>query len=262
MATNYPRPFGAPAPRRQPSARPQHFSAETSKEPIAARRYEVMYLDALGNIEDARVTAPAVSALEATCGAFAHGSLITTENGDVPIEDLLPGDKVLTRDDGPQEVRWIGSMSLVPTTSSPKHIPPKLVRMTENSTGLGRPNRDIIFGEHARLLRRNAACRSLFGTEAAFAPIGAFVDGVQIIEISPISPVKVFHILLDGQHIIQAAGMEMESYHPGRRDALGLSNNSLSVFMELFPMLSDLGDFGPMRTPRLSKEDIQSLESR
>ncbi|HHI69655.1 MAG TPA: hypothetical protein ENJ91_01535 [Rhodobacteraceae bacterium] len=46
---------------------------------------------------------------EAACASFARGTRITMANGEQrPIEDLRVGDKVLTRDDGIQPVRWIG----------------------------------------------------------------------------------------------------------------------------------------------------------
>ena len=41
--------------------------------------------------------------------AFARGTKITMGSGEQrPIETLSPGDKVLTRDHGPQEIKWIG----------------------------------------------------------------------------------------------------------------------------------------------------------
>ncbi len=39
-------------------------------------------------------------------GAFAEGTLTTTKNGDVPIENLRPGDLVQTFDNGLQPLVW------------------------------------------------------------------------------------------------------------------------------------------------------------
>jgi hypothetical protein len=45
--------------------------------------------------------------------SFARGTHITLASGEqVPIEDLKTGDRVLTRDSGPQQIRWIGEMTL------------------------------------------------------------------------------------------------------------------------------------------------------
>ena len=46
---------------------------------------------------------------EVACVSFTRGTLITLASGaQKPIEDLVIGDRVLTRDDGVQEIRWIG----------------------------------------------------------------------------------------------------------------------------------------------------------
>ncbi|MEP2532849.1 Hint domain-containing protein [Shimia sp.] len=43
------------------------------------------------------------------CVSFTRGTRITTATGEQkPIEDLRIGDRILTRDDGPREIRWIG----------------------------------------------------------------------------------------------------------------------------------------------------------
>lgn len=50
---------------------------------------------------------------EIACVSFARGTHITMASGaQRRIEDLRPGDRILTRDDGPQEIRWIGQTTL------------------------------------------------------------------------------------------------------------------------------------------------------
>ena len=45
--------------------------------------------------------------------AFTKGTHITTATGrQVPIEQLRPGDKILTRNDGPKEVLWVGEQTI------------------------------------------------------------------------------------------------------------------------------------------------------
>ena len=46
---------------------------------------------------------------------FARGTNITLASGaQIPIEDLKVGDRILTRDAGPQQIRWIGNTTLRP----------------------------------------------------------------------------------------------------------------------------------------------------
>lgn len=50
---------------------------------------------------------------EVACVSFTRGTHITMASGEQrAIENLTVGDKVLTRDDGPQSVRWIGQTTL------------------------------------------------------------------------------------------------------------------------------------------------------
>lgn len=50
---------------------------------------------------------------QAACVSFTRGTRITMATGaQKPVEALMPGDMVLTRDDGPQPLRWIGQTTL------------------------------------------------------------------------------------------------------------------------------------------------------
>ena len=50
---------------------------------------------------------------QVACVSFTRGTRITMVSGaQTPIEDLRVGDRVLTRDDGPQEIRWIGQTTV------------------------------------------------------------------------------------------------------------------------------------------------------
>ncbi|MFW2587486.1 Hint domain-containing protein [Sagittula sp. SSi028] len=46
---------------------------------------------------------------QSVCTSFTAGTMITLSSGaQKPVEELTAGDRVLTRDDGPQPIRWIG----------------------------------------------------------------------------------------------------------------------------------------------------------
>lgn len=64
-------------------------------------------------------------ALTVTC--FAAGTMITTPDGPGAVETLRPGDLVVTRDRGPQPLRWIGRQSVddlhAPRTRTPSPHP-------------------------------------------------------------------------------------------------------------------------------------------
>lgn len=50
---------------------------------------------------------------ESACVSFTHGTNITMADGrQVPVQALRVGDRVLTKDSGPQKVRWIGQQTV------------------------------------------------------------------------------------------------------------------------------------------------------
>ena len=56
---------------------------------------------------------PAQTFAQVACVSFSRGTHITLASGEQrPIETLNVGDRILTRDDGPQNVRWIGQSTL------------------------------------------------------------------------------------------------------------------------------------------------------
>lgn len=83
-------------------------AAEIYIMPMAALRTEYDYRLVGAN----RDTAAAKFA-DLACVRFARGTHITLASGaQVPIEELKIGDRVLTRDAGPQAIRWIGESTL------------------------------------------------------------------------------------------------------------------------------------------------------
>ncbi len=47
------------------------------------------------------------------CVSFSRGTAITLADGrQVTVENLIPGDRILTKDNGPQELRWIGMQTV------------------------------------------------------------------------------------------------------------------------------------------------------
>ncbi len=214
------------------------------------RRYEVRWINDAGVVEDFVRVAPAMPIFEAGFTGFSHGALISTTEGQVAVEDLEPGMMIETAMAGPAKLRWIGSITLVPGAPKRGSMPDKLYRIVPDTFGPGRPAADVTLGPGARLLDRSPeVCRAL-GTEAALAPVTMRADGEQVIEISPVSAMRVYHLSFDAHHIIFANGLEVESFHPGPDATYSLSEEMRAQFLSLFPHKSSLGDFGRMLWPR------------
>ena len=175
----------------------------------------------------------------------------------------MPGDEVQTLDNGVQRVEWIGAMMLDPKGArGPRARPERMYRITADTFGFGRPSPDLMLGAGARYLMRADALTSYLGTSQAMAPVPSLVDGVCVIEVTPISPVRNYHLALSRHSLIRVNGVELESYHPGMSAAGQLPGDLRGRFMALFPHLGGLGDFGALSRPRLSPTDLLDLAPR
>ena len=225
------------------------------------RRYEISWIDDDGQFDSFVRIAPAMPMFEEAFSAFAHGALISTTEGPVPVEDLEPGMGIETASGAVATLRWVGAITLVPGAPSAKDKPPKLYRLTADSFGLGRPSTDVTFGPAARLLNRDPAIRNALGCEAALAPVSTFVDSMGVIEITPVAPVKVYHLAFDGHHVIRAGGIEVESFHPGPDAHYSMSKEMRAVFLSLFPHVATLQGFGRVLWPRFENAEDGELEN-
>ncbi|MEN8837550.1 MAG: Hint domain-containing protein [Celeribacter marinus] len=234
--------------RRKPAAaRPAH----------ALRRFDVMWLAQNGDVMDDTVAAPALPAFEAAFSAFGRGALIQTPHGLTAVEDLLPGDMIVTADGNTLPIMWVGSVELDHKgRRADGASPEKLYRITGDALGYGHPSHDLMLGAGARYLLRAEALKSYLGTAHALAPISAMADGLSMIEITPISAVRCYHICLPQHRLIRVNGIECETYHPGIAASSQFQGEMREHFMSLFPHLENLGDFGAMSHPRLTPTDL------
>lgn len=196
------------------------------------RRFEVEWLDDDGFEQDLTKIAPAMPAFEEAFAAFTHGTLIQTAAGPVAVEDLAPG-TALARPDGTSvALRWKGAITIVPNAPTLRDTSEKLYRVTADAFGLGRPARDVLLGPDARILTRDPAVRSAVAADAAYVPIAALADGVSVIEVTPVAPTRVYHLVTDRHETIIAGGLEVESFTPRADVAESLSYEMMGVFID------------------------------
>lgn len=139
---------------------------------------------------------------QVACVSFTRGTHITLASGrQVPIEDLRPGDRVLTRDDGAQEIRWIGQS----TTRAVGDFAPVVIRAgtlnNEHDLTVSPDHRLFIYQRSDRIGAGQpellVKARHLVNGDTVFVQEGGFVD--------------YFQILFDRHHIIYAEGIAAES---------------------------------------------------
>ncbi len=211
------------------------------------RSFEIAALRADGSLYIGQDKAPAIPLFESAFSAFARGTLIATPHGDVAIEDLQPGDMVNTSSGEPAKLIWVGSSSFVPADAG-RRMP--LIRIMADSFGQGRPNTFLTVGPAARILHTPHHLRSEAGERRLLTPVREFVDGVNVIEVVPPTPVRLFHICLDRHAAISAGGVELETFHPGANATRTVSHSLRDRFLGMFPQVGHITDFGPLAHPR------------
>lgn len=151
---------------------------------------------------------------------FTPGTMIRTPGGVTRIEDLCPGDRILTRDDGPQPVVWTGHRRL---TGARLHAMPDLrpIRFRTGALGHGRPDADLLVSPRHRMLVTGDAARALFNAPEVLVAARDLLNGASVAVDHGLREVTYVHVLLDRHQIVWANGLETESFHPAQTD-LGL----------------------------------------
>ncbi|SDF63319.1 Hint domain-containing protein [Sulfitobacter delicatus] len=238
-------PTAAMANRRPTNSAPE--GDDTRPAPMPMRNYEVAALRADGSLFIGQDNAPALPLFEAAFAAFARGTLIQTVQGDVAIEDLQPGDMINTSSGEPAELVWIGSSNFIPADAG-RRMP--LIRIMSDSFGEGRPSSFLTVGPAARVLHTPHHLRAEAGGTRLLTPVREFIDGVNVIEVVPPTPVRLFHICLSRHAVIKAGGLEMETFHPGAQATRAVTQNLRDRFLSMFPQIGHATDFGPLAHPR------------
>ena len=217
----------------------------------ATRVFEVASLRADDSLHISQHKAPALPLFDSAFSAFARGTLIKTTQGEMAIEDLQPGDMVHTSTGEPAKIMWIGSSTFVPSDAA-RRMP--IIRIMADAFGQARPASFLTVGPSARLLQTPDYLRAEAHGTRMFTPARNFVDGVNVIEICPPTPVRMFHLCLSRHAAINAGGLEMETFHPGAAASRSVSHAMRDLFLSMFPHLTHMSDFGPLAHPRAPDE--------
>ena len=211
------------------------------------RVYSCLWGDAEGRVMVQDRSVPTLPLLDTAHAAFARGALVSTPRGPVAVEDMSPGDMIVTVAGGAVPVVWIGSVTFRPDRSG-NGAP--LTRVMADAFGLGRPLADLVMGPGARLLSRPRQLRARLGAD----------DGFHAIRMVSRQPVTFYHLALRRHAMIVMNGLETESFHPGAGFERGHDAATLRQIMSAFPHLSEPRDFGPLAQMRLPLDAPESLD--
>ena len=158
---------------------------------------------------------------------FVAGTLIRTPDGEVPVESLRPGDLVLTLDDGPQPLRWIGQR----TVAALGDFAPIRIR-----AGTFGPHRTLLLSPQHRVLGRDGLAELLFGEVEVLVAAKDLVND-RSVTVRTGGTVEYVHLLFDRHQVVFSEGLATESYLPGPATAHSFDADIIAEILALFPDL-------------------------
>jgi len=162
---------------------------------------------------------------------FVRGTKIATPTGEVLIEDIVIGDRVLTADSGTQIVRWTGSKKLKPSGAFTP------IRIKAGALGNEAPNQDLLVSPAHRMLISGWRAEVLFGEPEYLVAAKDLVNDSTILVAHDLAEVEYFHILFDKHEIVTSNGTPSESFHPNADALSSLSKEARAELFALFPEL-------------------------
>lgn len=173
-----------------------------------------------------------------TFPCFAAGTRILTPSGECPVNRLRAGDRVITRDHGVQEIRWIGSTKLnLPALHAAPNLRP--IRIRAGALGENTPSTDLLVSPQHRVLVRSKIAQRMFGTMEVLVAAKHLLkhEGIDIAE--EISEVEYFHFLFDQHEVVYSNGAETESLYTGSQALKSVGAAAREEIFALFPELEN-----------------------
>ncbi len=176
------------------------------------------------------------SEIENVIPCFTPGTTIATPRGERLVEELQVGDKIITRDNGIQEIAWLGhkAMSGKQLAANP-HLKPILIKA--GSLGQGLPERDMLVSPNHRVLVASEKTQLYFEEREVLAAAKHMTgaDGIHAVNVMQTTYV---HFMFERHEVVLSNGAWTESFQPGDYSLKGIGNSQRNEIFELFPELS------------------------
>jgi Hint domain len=128
---------------------------------------------------------------------FARGTAVLTLDGEIPVEFLNAGDRIITRDGA----RTLQSVTMTSMTG-------EIVRVAASTLGHDRPVGCVLVGRDQAILVRDWRAKALYGTAQALIPAARMADG-ELIRVEVVQDMAMFILGFDDPVVIYAGGLEL-----------------------------------------------------
>ncbi len=169
---------------------------------------------------------------------FVGGTMIATDEGEKPIEELKAGDRVWTKAQGFVPIRWINS-SYVSKARLVANEALRPIIIRKGSLGKNHPSQDLKVSRQHRMVISSRAALRLEGVQDVLIPAKDLLDLEGVESDNSCEAVEYFHIMFDDHQIVQANGSLSESLFAGPDALRAVSPECRAELIALFPELAD-----------------------
>ncbi|PHQ94789.1 MAG: hypothetical protein COB39_13520 [Marinosulfonomonas sp.] len=136
----------------------------------------------------------------ANAAGIAVGTIVLTLDGEIPVEHLNAGDRVITRDSG----------MAVLTAVHMREVTMRPYKISADRLGEGRPEADTYVAGDQHILVRGLLAQALFKSNSALVPVSRLVDGEYIAKCEE-QTMRLYELEFDTAHVVYANGLEVAS---------------------------------------------------
>ncbi|MBL4812264.1 MAG: Hint domain-containing protein [Rhodobacteraceae bacterium] len=133
-----------------------------------------------------------------TNAGLTAGTIVMTLDGEIPVEHLSPGDRIITRDCG---MAILKDIKVTQTKATP-------IRIKSGALGHNRPTDDLYVAANTLIHIRDWRAEAMFGAQNATVPAEQLIDG-EFITAQEKAEMRLYSLVFDRSHIIYAGGLEV-----------------------------------------------------
>lgn len=179
---------------------------------------------------------------------FTPGTLIATPRGEKRIETLSVGDRIITRDNGLQQIRWIGTNTIPwQRLEAEQHLRPILIRA--GALGDGLPEQDMLVSPNHRVLALAEQAVIEFSEPEVFVAAKHLVNHRGIKPVDTLGTTYI-NMMFDRHEAVLSNGVWSESFQLTDMSLSTVGNSQRIELVEIFPELIPLGKVDPMPAAR------------
>lgn len=171
--------------------------------PVLRARFETTLL-VDGQVAERSRVLPLVAAMLPAFAAFGRGTEFATDGPAIAVEDLWPGDRLLSPGGETAVVEALAQVTLTAQMLEASDF--LLLRMLPERFGPGRPSRDLILGASAQVMQTGAARQSLLAED--------LLDHDMVLGLTPPGATVLYQVICDRPAILRANGVFVPSFVP------------------------------------------------